>query len=212
MADGSFDSGTLTDVIDNVDSIDTGSSTSADVVTFDQSNVPSVINNSGSSDNVNVPAPDFTTMGVSTQQNQNVLNDLVSSEVTSANADYNPFDLGQLFDQLAGIDGPTQVKNAGSANSKAATGSGGTIPLGNLFKNLFGGGSTAKASSTGAVNKPVIVPKQTPSTDPLSKFLLGNASNTTTSIGGVNLNNLAILLTIITSIIIIFIFMKKGHT
>lgn len=211
MADGSFDSGTLTDVIDNVDSIDTGSSTSADVVTFDQSNVPSVINNSGSSDNVNVSAPDFTTMGVSTQQNQNVLNDLVSSEVTSANADYNPFDLGQLFDQLAGIDGPTQVKNAGSANSKTATGSGGTIPLGNLFKNLFGGGSAATAS-TGAVNKPIVVPKQTPSTDPLSKFLLGNASNTTTSIGGVNLNNLAILLTIITSIIIIFIFMKKGHT
>lgn len=211
MADGSFDDGTLTDVINSVDSVDTGSSTSADVVEFDQSNVPSVINNSGSSDDSNVPAPDFATMGASTQENQNVLNDLVSSEVTSANADYNPFDLGQLFDQLAGIDGPTQVKNAGSANNKTATKpSGGTIPLGNLFNKLFGGKTNASTGAT--ANKTIAVPKQSPSTDPLSKFLLGNASNSTTSIGGVNLNNLAILLTIITSIIIIFIFMRKGHT
>jgi len=208
--DSSFDVGTpdATSVLDDLLGVTTGNSNSFgtadnnDIVDVTNLvNTPSVINNGINSD-VSVAAPDFS---ITQPSNLNdTLDNITQSIVTNPDAG-DPWlsTFTDLVDSIIGVDGPTQIKNttaSSSATSKAATSSGSS--LGNALSNLF------KPKPATTTPKPVA---STPSStaNPVAHQLAGSS---VTPAKGIDLSTISLWLTIVTSLILIFVFLKKGHT
>lgn len=198
------------ELVDGIDGIDTGNSpaeTSADgtpVVDWTDANAPSLINANSSDDSSDVPFD--LSISQPSQSQLDAVDNIVQSVADSADYSYDPNSEEQqsFLDGLLNSVFGTGSNNSATQKSAAKSTKSASAPSGSSMGSGSSGGASAKPASSTPQQATQQKANSAPAS-PVVKYL--NAPS-----GVANITNIALILGIITSLIVIYVFLKKGTT